>query len=284
MRWYRASIERENRVASRTATAERREQLEREGWCVVPDVLTGEQAAIAHARVWKVIEDNRRDGITTELGGIDPNDRNVRALNLIEGDALFRDMIQHETALEMVRAVIGPDFCISNFTANIALPGSGSMPLHSDQSFVAPQPWAQPWSVNIIWCLTDVHGANGATCFIPGSHHWRTRADVPADAASRLVPFEAKAGSFVVMDGRVWHTSGANVTADEERCMMFGHYSASFLRAQVNWNVALSEGVKAGLSESMRAWLGLDLIPNVPASFLIQEGIEQYATATVKAR
>ena len=158
------------------------------------------------------------------------------------------------------------------------------MPLHSDQSFVAPQPWTQPWSVNIIWCLTDVHADNGATCFIPGSHYWRTRADVPADAASRLIPFEAKAGSFVVMDGRVWHTSGANVTADEERCMMFGHYSASFLRAQVNWNVALSEGVKAGLSESMRAWLGLDLIPNVPAAFLIQEGVEQYATATVKAR
>ena len=41
-------------------------------------------AAAAHARVWSVIEANRRDGITTELAGVDPNDRNVRALNLIE--------------------------------------------------------------------------------------------------------------------------------------------------------------------------------------------------------
>lgn len=269
---------------SQAATEERRAQLDREGWCVVPDVIGRDEAAAAHRRVWSVIEANRRDGITTELAGIDPNNRNVRALNLIDGDPLFRDMIQNETALEMVRAVIGPDFCISNFTANIALPGSGSMPLHSDQSFVAPQPWAQPWSVNIIWCLTDVHAANGATCFIPGSHHWRTRADVPADALSRLTPFEAKAGSIVVMEGRVWHTSGANVTADEERCLLFGYYSVSFLRAQVNWNVALSEEVKAGMSQPMRAWLGLDLIPNVPAAFLIQEGVEEYATATVKAR
>lgn len=266
------------------ATAERREQLAREGWCVIPDVISREEAAAAFARVWKVVEDNRRDGITTELAGIDPNNRNVRALNLIEGDALFRAMIEHDTALDMVRAVIGPDFCISNFTANIALPGSGSMPLHSDQSFVAPQPWTQPWSVNIIWCLTDVHADNGATCFIPGSHHWRTRADIPADAASRLTPFEAKAGSIVVMEGRVWHTSGANVTADEERCCLFGYYSASFLRAQVNWNVALSQEVQAGLPERMRAWLGLDLIPNVPSDFLMREGVDDMATASAKPR
>jgi ectoine hydroxylase-related dioxygenase (phytanoyl-CoA dioxygenase family) len=273
---------RDEAMSNGAATAERREQLAREGWCVVPDVIGREEAAAADARVWAVIEANRRDGITTELAGIDPNDRNVRALNLIEGDPLFRAMVQHETALEMVAAVIGPDFCISNFTANIALPGSGSMPLHSDQSFVAPQPWAQPWSVNIIWCLTDVHAANGATCFIPGSHLWRTRADVPADAHARLTPFEAKAGSIVVMEGRVWHTSGANVTADEERCCLFGYYSASFLRAQVNWNVALSEDVKAGMSDRMKAWLGLDLLPNFPESFIIQEGKADFATASAK--
>lgn len=264
------------------ATPERCGQLEREGWCVIPGVISRGEAAAAHARVWSVIEANRRHGITTELAGVDPNDRNVRALNLIEGDPLFREMIRHPTALEMVRAVIGPDFCISNFTANIALPGSGSMPLHSDQSFVAPQPWAAPWSVNIIWCLTDVHAANGATCFIPGSHHWRTRGDVPADAWSRLTPFEAEAGSVVVMEGRVWHTSGANITADEERCCLFGYYSASFLRAQVNWNVALSDEVKAGLSDDMKAWLGLDLLPNFPASFMIQDGVADMAAASAK--
>ena len=271
-------------ASSDVATSERREQLARDGWCVIPDVLSRNEAAAAFARVWDVVEANRRDGITTALAGIDPNDRNVRALNLLEGDELFRDLIQHEAALAMVEAVIGADFCISNFTANIALPGSGSMPIHSDQSFVAPQPWAQPWSVNIIWCLTDVRADNGATRFIPGSHHWRTRADVPADAASRLTAFEAKAGSIVVMEGRVWHTSGANITADEQRCCLFGYYSASFLRAQVNWNVALSDGVKADLSPRMRAWLGLDLIPNLPASFLIEEGVADFATASAKGR
>jgi ectoine hydroxylase-related dioxygenase (phytanoyl-CoA dioxygenase family) len=30
-----------------------------------------------------------------------------------------------------------------------------------------------------------------------------------------LKPFEASAGSFIAMEGRLWHTSGANVTADQ---------------------------------------------------------------------
>ena len=43
-----------------------------------------------------------------------------------------------------------------------------------------PEPWTAPLSCNVIWCLTDVRGDNGATLHIPGSHEYRTRADVPA--------------------------------------------------------------------------------------------------------
>jgi len=39
-----------------------------------------------------------------------------------------------------VRLLLGPEFLISNFTANIARPGSKSMALHSDLSFVLPEP------------------------------------------------------------------------------------------------------------------------------------------------
>ena len=117
--------------------------------------------------------------------------------------------------------------------------------------------------MNIIWCLTDATADNGTTRFIPGSHLWRTRADVPADAPRRLRPFEARAGDFVVMDGRVWHTSGANITAGEDRALLFGYYTAPFLRQQVNWNAGLSAATQATLSPQMRAWLGLDVNANV---------------------
>jgi len=237
-------------------------QLAEEGWCVLPDVLSADEARHALERLWAIAEANKRAGRDTPVPGLDPNAQNVRVYNLIDSDPVFRDLIQNETALEMVRAVLGPEFTISNFTANIARPGSGSMAMHSDQSLVAPEPWLQPWSVNIIWCLSDASFENGATLFIPGSQNWRTRAEVPADANQRLRAFEAKAGSIVVMEGRIWHTSGANITQDQDRALLFGYYAAPFLRQQVNWAVTIPQPLQAELSPQMRHWLGIETLAN----------------------
>ena len=59
------------------------------------------------------------------------------------------------------------------------------------------------------------------------------------------------------MDGRVWHTSGANITKDQDRALLFGYYTAPFLRQQVNWTAKLSEEVKRECGEELREWLGL---------------------------
>ena len=131
----------------------------------------------------------------------------MRVFNLLDLDRVFVDLISHPVALEIAGHMLNDDVIVSNFTANIAKPGSESMVIHSDLGIVLPEPWHAPWSLNVIWCLDDVRGENGGTLFMPGSHHYQRRADVPADIAQQMVPFEAKAGSVVAMDGRLWHTS-----------------------------------------------------------------------------
>jgi ectoine hydroxylase-related dioxygenase (phytanoyl-CoA dioxygenase family) len=242
--------------------ASAKRQLNDEGWCVLPDVLDAGCAAEALDRLWAAAAESQRRGVSTFMPVLDPNASNVRVFYLLELDALFRELIQHPVAVEMVCSLLGGTFLISNFTANIARPGSRSMALHSDQSLVVPEPWVQPWAMNIIWCLTDVSFENGATLFIPGSHRWRTRADVPPDAHKRLWPLEAKAGSIIAMEGRIWHTSGANITPDQDRALLFGYYTKPFLRQQVNWNAGLSPETQASLSPQMRQWLGLDVTAN----------------------
>lgn len=245
-----------------TRLASAKQQLRTEGWCVLPDVIDAAAARQALDRLWAAEAESRRRGVDTFMPILDPNASNVRVFYLLALDALFREMIEHPVAVEMVQALLGPTFLISNFTANIARPGSKSMALHSDQSLVMPQPWVHPWAMNIIWCLTDVTFENGATLFIPGSHHWRTRDEVPPDAYKSLQPFEAKAGSIIAMEGRIWHTSGANITADQDRALMFGYYTRAFLRPQVNWNACLPAEVQAGLSRLTRTRLGLDVDAN----------------------
>lgn len=236
--------------------------LAQDGWCVVPDVLDHAACAQALERLWAAAAEMERRGMATFMPVLDPNASNVRVFYLLELDAIFRDLIRHPAAVELVQSLLGPNFLISNFTANIARPGSKSMALHSDQSLVVPEPWVQPWALNIIWCLTDVTFENGATLFIPGSHRWTTRAEAPPDANRHLKPFEAPAGSIIAMEGRIWHTSGANITADQDRALLFGYYTKPFLRQQVNWNAGLSPETQAALDPQMRAWLGLDATAN----------------------
>lgn len=245
-------------------TADHRAALAAQGFCVVPDVLTPADCADVRARLCAASAESQRRGTPTWIESLDPNDRNIRVFGLLDLDPVFRQLIVHPTALDAVRAVLGTSFIISNFTANIALPGSGSMAVHSDQALVIPEPWHAPWALNVIWCLDRVHEANGATRYLPGSHHARCHADIPADALARTRPFAAPAGAVIVMDGRLWHTSGRNVTEDEQRALLFAYYTRDFIRPQVNWNATLSSAVQAELDPALHAWLGLG--PNANTS------------------
>ncbi len=238
-------------------------KLRDDGWCVLPGVLDARACAEARERLWKAAEESERRGVPVREVGLDPNEHNVRVFNLLDLDPLFRELIQHPTAIELVEALLGEGFLISNFTANVALPGARPMAIHSDQSIVVPEPWLAPWSMNVIWCLDRVHAANGATRFVPGSHRFTRRAELPDDLEARLEPFEAEAGSILAMDGRVWHTSGANTTESEQRALLFGYYSVDFLRPQSNWNAALSPETLASLAPPLRRWLGVEAEANI---------------------
>jgi ectoine hydroxylase-related dioxygenase (phytanoyl-CoA dioxygenase family) len=239
------------------------EAVQQDGFAVIPGVLGADEAARALEVLWSAAGESERRGVSTRAEGLDPNASNVRVWNLIDLDPLFAALIAHPMADAVVGGVLGADYIVSNFTANIARPGSGSMMVHSDQSLVLPPPWRAAHTMNIIWCLTDVRPDNGATLHLPGSHRLTSADEVPADVADRMVPFSAPAGSIIAMEGRVWHTSGRNVTEAEDRAMLFGFYSQPFVRPQWNHSVGLSAETQAACSETMRYRLGLDQWQNV---------------------
>ena len=241
---------------------EQRRQLREDGFCVVRDVLSKAELADARRALDAAVETLRTRGEATHDPRIDPNAANIRVYNLPDHDPIFVELLRAPAAREALHAVLGSNALVSNFTANIALPGSEAMNLHSDQALVIPPPWDQPWAMNVIWCLDDIDAENGATRYLPGSHRFRSFEDVPADAAAKLRSFEASAGSFVAMEGRIWHTSGANVSKDRQRRMMFAYYSMDFIRPQANWEACLSPQTKAGLDEDARKMLGLGALAN----------------------
>lgn len=232
-------------------------RFEQDGWVVVPDVLDAAGTARARAALVAAASASEARGMPTRIEDLDPGGRNVRIYDLIEHDPVFVDLVRHPRVLALVGPLLDDDVSISNVTANIALPGSGSMNAHNDQSTVMPEPWPTRYCMNAIWCLDDVDEGNGATRYLPGSHRFTCFAEVPEDPKVGMAPFEARAGSVILMDGRLWHTSGANTSADRERAMAFVFYARSFLRHQNNWGRSLSRETKATLDPQLKEWLGL---------------------------
>ena len=80
---------------------------------------------------------------------------------------------------------------------------------------------------------------------------------------------------YIVLEGRVWHTSGVNTTENERRALLFALYNRDFLRPQVNWEVLLSDETKARLTEEDKALLGMGSLCNVHGvDIIMREGYD----------
>src|SRR4051812_28592012 len=101
--------------------------LDRDGFALVRGVLSPADVDRAVERLWAASEESQRRGIPAHIPTLDPNPANVRVFDLIAIDPLFADLIAHPVADAIVSRFLGPGYIISNFTANIARPGSGSM-------------------------------------------------------------------------------------------------------------------------------------------------------------
>ena len=238
------------------------QKLQKDGFCVVKGALRPEQVGRAREALDRGADQMRQLTGSTHIEWLDPNASNVRVPNLPGVDRIFIDMLMDDDALAATRSLLGEHFIISNFSANNALPGSLPMRIHSDQALGVPAPWLAPWAVNVIWCLDDVDQENGSTLYLPDSHEYQSFEDVPADAEQRMVSFEAPAGSFIVMDGRLWHSSGSNISADRQRRMCFAYYCCDFVRPQMNWTYSISPELVDMMDERTKWMFGLNVAGN----------------------
>lgn len=220
-----------------TDLAVARETLAEHGFALVSGALTADETREVRERLIAAIARSERDGVPTRGYPFDEDALNQRVFHLFNLDPVFIDLIQRPIALEFVTHLLGDAWLVSNFSANITAPGSGTMLMHADQGYV-PAPWPpQPVACNVAWLLDDFTEENGGTRYVPGSHRL---GHGPEDGEDyETVAIEAPAGSILVMDGRLWHQTGTNRSRDCERAALFGYYVLRWLRPQVNWNAAL---------------------------------------------
>src|SRR5262249_10636726 len=147
---------------------------------------------------------------------------NQRIWNLPSRDPIFCSLVEHPMALRFVEGRIGWPALLSNFSANIVVGDGDNMALHADQCYV-PEPWVAAHGINIAWCVDAFTADNGSTVAALGSHKLsrNQREDEPVP---ELTPIIAPEGAMMVMDGRLWHSTGRNVTS-KPRAALFGWYT-----------------------------------------------------------
>ena len=227
--------------------------LESRGYCLVHD-------ALAPARLREIRDTLVRVAAEEIANGIDyvyEDGSNQRVWVLLNKGRCFEELVQDETALELVGHLLGPGFLLSNVNANIAGPGGKPMFLHSDTDYVpAPFP-SYALVTNVMWFLDDFTDANGATRIVPGSHTLRHNPDYAK--RYETVAVEGPAGTAMVFHGGLWHQTGANRTRDQKRHGILTYYCRPFMRTQENFFESLDDAVLARATPRLRQLLGYDM-------------------------
>ena len=256
-----AALTAERPEAIRTPQVEAAKQsLQDNGMAIIQGVLSADEVAAIRQALEEVIEKDRAAGVRMQGFAADRDALNVRVVLLPAKHARFRELAENPTALALVEDILGDRIHLTSLTANITAPGSAKMLMHCDQGYI-PSPWPPfPLGLNVGYALDDFTVENGATLFVPGSHR-ELHAPDPEVNLPNVTPILCPAGSMLVMEDRLWHQTGANVTADQTRIGLFAHYTRSFLNPQENWRTSMSPELQASLTPSQRFIFGLDSHP-----------------------
>lgn len=229
--------------------------LRTEGICALTGALDPDTLARVRTALYDAAAADRSRGREQKFAlDYAHDDTNQRVWNVLSRSPIFTDLVLHPGSMRLVRSVLGWPMLLGNISANITGPGGGEMVLHADQIFV-PTPWPeQPQGCNAAWCVDEFTEANGATCFVPGTH-LLNRPPVPDDDVTPI-PMEAPAGSMVVFDSRLWHRTGFNRTTDQRRAGIFAWYTKPIYRTQENWFLSLDPSVRQFASDDLLVLLG----------------------------
>ncbi|CAN0592193.1 unnamed protein product, partial [Laminaria digitata] len=161
---------------------------------------------------------------------------------------------------QLVTEALGPNWICNSLIAAIALKGGVPQALHQDQDIALDS--RSPLTINILTPITDVNETNGGTLAIPGSHRVLSDAVREQRPVGKLPPainIDAKAGTMIITDGRLLHSTGINHT-DTPRIAMLNGMQHPVIRQQENWMLSVRPEVIKRASPKLLQRMGYQAI------------------------
>ncbi|MCC6895000.1 MAG: phytanoyl-CoA dioxygenase family protein [Anaerolineae bacterium] len=204
-------------VTDQTLTQAEKDQLDRDGFFPLYNILSSSQITALTARLDELIAIEGQDAgkeVHQEAG-------TTRLSDLVNKDPLFEVCFTHPRVLAAISHVLGGNLKLSSLNFRAALPGSGLQGLHADWGgAVSPNDY---YVCNSIWLLDDFTPSNGATRIVPGSQRsGSVPRDVmanPSDPHPDEILVIAPAGTVVIFNSHTWHGGTLNTTDKPRRAM-----------------------------------------------------------------
>lgn len=197
-------------VTDQTLSQAEKDQLDRDGYLPLANILSAEQIARIGERTDELI------ALEGEKAGTEVHQEagTTRLSDLVNKDPVFEICFTHPRVLAAISHVLGGDLKLSSLNYRAALPGSGLQGLHADWSGpVAPGDY---YVCNSIWLLDDFTEFNGATRVVPGSQRSgqipQAAMPDPTQPHPNEVLLTAPAGTVVIFNSHTWHGGTLNRT------------------------------------------------------------------------
>jgi ectoine hydroxylase-related dioxygenase (phytanoyl-CoA dioxygenase family) len=184
--------------------------------------------------------------------------RSERVYALLAKAPTVAALVEHPAVLELVDAILQPNYLLS---ANLAInvhPGETAQDFHADDGYCHMARPREPMGVSAIWAIDDFTDDNGATEVIPLSHTWGDVRPAPDDPNIERIAMPA--GSAVVFMGTLLHRGGAN-RSSRVRLGITPQYCQPWIRQIENMTLAVPASTAATFSLRVQALLGYSIHP-----------------------
>jgi ectoine hydroxylase-related dioxygenase (phytanoyl-CoA dioxygenase family) len=246
------------------------EAIGRDGYCVIENAFSDDYCDRAVDALHRIARDQSIHFSDQDFSGR----KTVRVMNLLQYDALFREIPVHEGVLSVLERYLDRECLLSGIDSSEIHPGEVAQAIHTDTWWHDDRRFDFPVCVNTLLALTDFTEENGATRLVPGSHLWTAEQvayDV-VDAGFSQVPgsnpkgygtdwtpvvAEVPKGSIIMWDSRILHGGGANAS-DSPRPSIISPYVLGWIRQLDNFAYGVPAEKARTFSPRLQELIGLD--------------------------
>lgn len=224
--------------------ADRADRARSDGYFVVDSIVDYDRCGELAARLHEYASGERRpaaamvlqqEPVVARTGDHRPGGVDVRKIDGLYNDELFRQLIENELIASQLQPLLGPDLRLYRATALMKPPAVGSAKgLHQDAPYWPIEPMSM-WSCWV--ALDDATLGNGCLVVLPGSHlggplpHHETQDDFVIDEGtvdeSTLVPVPVPRGSALCFHSLLVHGSAANTSEVPRRAVTISYMGAA---------------------------------------------------------